>query len=74
MRSRLMARSTPSPRSTSSPLPSPLVGHRATFHEPRFNLDGAVRSIVYGNVWVIAMHAGNVGANGSYFMNSFGPD
>jgi hypothetical protein len=33
-----------------------------------------VRSIVYGNVWVIAMHAGNVGANGSYFMNSFGPD
>lgn len=60
--------------SSLSALPSPLVGHQATFHEPRFNLDGAVRSIVYGSVWVIAMHAGDVGANGSYFMDSFGPD
>jgi hypothetical protein len=60
--------------SSLSALPSPLIGHQATFHEPRFNLDGAVRSIAYGNVWVIAMHAGDVGSNGSYFMDSFGPN
>jgi hypothetical protein len=57
-----------------SALSSPLVGQQAAFHEPTYNVDGVVRSSLYGNVLVIALHGGNVGTDGRFFLDSFGLD
>jgi hypothetical protein len=55
-----------------SPLPSPRRGATATFHETEYSLDGEMRTMMFGNVMVVALYAGDVGSDGMFFLESFG--